>query len=242
MSESDEATYYDILDVAPDASPQKVREAYVRIKSTFNRDNPALYTLITPEERESTLKKVEEAFHILSDPEAKRSYDQSYGVLEEPKQNFSSENLISIDRTPPMESISDDIDLLVPPRTDFEEDPFITKSQAPQAPSPRVLPRDARATLGKTDGDLALQIDLEKEWKGSFLKRVRNAYQISLEEMSGVTKITKSYLIAIEDEDFKKLPAPVYIRGFVMQIAKVLRLPPEIVAKAYLSRYYSPSR
>jgi cytoskeletal protein RodZ len=55
--------------------------------------------------------------------------------------------------------------------------------------------------------------------------------------MSATTKVTKTYLIAIEEENYSKLPAQVYIRGFVSQIAKVLKLSSEKVASSYILRY-----
>jgi cytoskeletal protein RodZ len=56
--------------------------------------------------------------------------------------------------------------------------------------------------------------------------------------MANITKVSKSYILAIEDENFPKLPAPVFMRGFVTQMAKVLRLPHDQVAAAYMARYF----
>ena len=44
------------------------------------------------------------------------------------------------------------------------------------------------------------------------------------------------HLRAIEDESFGDLPAIVYTRGFVRELAKVLRLDPAHVDKSYLRR------
>ena len=85
--------------------------------------------------------------------------------------------------------------------------------------------------------DLAREIELESEWRGPFLKRIREAYKISIEELSNTTKITKAYLNAIEADNFTKLPAPVYVRGFITQIAKALRLVPERVVPVYMTRF-----
>ena len=41
----------------------------------------------------------------------------------------------------------------------------------------------------------------------------------------------------LEEEAFEKLPAAVFVRGFIVQIAKSLKLPPDQVAPAYMSRY-----
>src|SRR5205807_896961 len=103
---------------------------------------------------------------------------------------------------------------------------------------PRPPPRELRPVPSppSVDPNLAKDIAKETEWRGSFLRKIREAQRVSLEEMSGATKITKNYLLAIEEENFSRLPATVYIRGFVIQIAKVLKLPHDKVASAYLSR------
>jgi len=51
-----------------------------------------------------------------------------------------------------------------------------------------------------------------------------------------MTKVSKMYLQAIESEDYDHLPAPVYVRGFVFQYAKCLKLKPENVANSYVAR------
>ena len=49
-----------------------------------------------------------------------------------------------------------------------------------------------------------------------------------------MTKISKTYIKNIEADDFSKLPADVYTRGFVYQYAKCLKLNPDVVAKSYI--------
>jgi cytoskeleton protein RodZ len=52
-----------------------------------------------------------------------------------------------------------------------------------------------------------------------------------------LTKISARYIEYIEEEDFKKLPARAYIRGFLMLYAKALGCDPDRVAGDYLKRY-----
>jgi hypothetical protein len=85
--------------------------------------------------------------------------------------------------------------------------------------------------------DLSREISTETEWRGSFIRYVREAQNISIEEMSNITKVSKTYLLAIEDENFKRLPALVFVRGFLMQVARILRLPQDRVLDSYLSRF-----
>ena len=45
-------------------------------------------------------------------------------------------------------------------------------------------------------------------------------------DIATLTKISTAHLVAIEAEDFHALPAVVYVRGFVQQVAKHLELDP----------------
>ena len=55
-------------------------------------------------------------------------------------------------------------------------------------------------------------------------------------DISDKTKIARAHLQAIEDERFEELPALVYTRGFLGELAKQLRLDPPQVQKTYLRR------
>jgi flagellar biosynthesis protein FlhG len=59
---------------------------------------------------------------------------------------------------------------------------------------------------------------------------------IDVAEISARTKIGRAHLDAIEAEEFASLSAPVYVRGFVSELAKFLRLDPAIVQRTYLRR------
>ena len=50
-----------------------------------------------------------------------------------------------------------------------------------------------------------------------------------------ILKISKNYLNALEGDDVGRLPANVFVRGFVIQYAKALKLEHEKVANAYMS-------
>ncbi|MBI4301934.1 MAG: helix-turn-helix domain-containing protein [Chloroflexi bacterium] len=62
---------------------------------------------------------------------------------------------------------------------------------------------------------------------GEILKEARQRQGLSLDEVSEATKIRLSYLEAIEAEDYDRLPAPVYVRGFLRSYALFLGLDPE---------------
>ena len=77
----------------------------------------------------------------------------------------------------------------------------------------------------------------DTEYSGSLLRAVRESQGADMGEVSQRTKIGISYLRAIEEDDYRHLPAPVYVKGFVMQMAKFLKLDGTQVSRSYVRRY-----
>ena len=62
---------------------------------------------------------------------------------------------------------------------------------------------------------------------GSYLKKNREQRGVSLEEMAANTKINLSILSYLEEDRFDKLPAPVFIKGFIRSYLGYLGLNPK---------------
>jgi flagellar biosynthesis protein FlhG len=76
----------------------------------------------------------------------------------------------------------------------------------------------------------------DTEFDGALLRAVREARGLDLKQVSKRTKISTVYLAALEEDDFSALPALVYVRGFVAEVAKVLALDPVQVSHSYVRR------
>lgn len=61
---------------------------------------------------------------------------------------------------------------------------------------------------------------------GSTLRYARQQKGLALEDAENVTRIPRKYLLALEEEDYSILPAPVYARGFLRSYASYLGLDP----------------
>lgn len=68
---------------------------------------------------------------------------------------------------------------------------------------------------------------------GEELRREREIRGISLKEISDATKISKRFLDALERNDHKTLPAPVFTRGFVREYARYVGLNVEEMVNRY---------
>ena len=60
---------------------------------------------------------------------------------------------------------------------------------------------------------------------------------LTLDQVSVETKVRPNLLDAIEKEEWSKLPATVFVRGFVLQMARLLHMDdPEQLANAYIEK------
>ena len=74
-----------------------------------------------------------------------------------------------------------------------------------------------------------------EEHPGAYLRYQRIRRGLSLEAVAAETKIRPSLLTQLENDSFDETPAPVYVRGFVLQVARTLGLAEaENLAAAYL--------
>lgn len=73
---------------------------------------------------------------------------------------------------------------------------------------------------------------------GSYIRRRREDMGLTLKDISRITRIRSTYLESIEKEAYDLLPAPVYLRGFLIEFVKVLDFPdPDDLASRYLACY-----
>lgn len=105
----------------------------------------------------------------------------------------------------------------------------------PPAPEPKR--RDPEAELMTEPPPAPPEITPDTVFTGPLLKAVRESKRITLREISDRTKIGTSYLHAVEADRFGALPAVVYLRGFVTEMAKCLDLDAAQVSRTYVRRY-----
>lgn len=71
---------------------------------------------------------------------------------------------------------------------------------------------------------------------GGYIKRRREDMNLTLKVIATRTRIRTTYLESIEEERFKDLPAPVYLRGFLLEFARAVKVKdPEELASRYLA-------
>lgn len=216
--DNSEKNYYEILEVPEDSSPEEIHKGYVRSKNAYSTDSLALYSLMSPEECNAVLDLIEEAYSILSETSKRRQYDSARGLnTQHGNRVFSREAASGYD--------------------DVSEHTLKTNNTTTSERSMTKIVAQNRFSLDyNIDSGFEKEIEQATEFPGDFLKKVREYKGVELGRMADMTKISKTYIRYIEDEAFEKLPASVYVRGFVYQYAKSLKLNPELVANSFLYR------
>lgn len=65
----------------------------------------------------------------------------------------------------------------------------------------------------------------EKTSPGEILRRTRRERGLSIEDVTGGMGITKATLNALENDDFDRLPSPLFVKGYVKTYCALLGLP-----------------
>ena len=71
---------------------------------------------------------------------------------------------------------------------------------------------------------------------GNKLKKARKSRGLSLEDIKNKSKIKKSYLEALENDNFEKLPGEVYTKVYIRGYAKIVGIDPKKILSEYESQ------
>lgn len=97
-------------------------------------------------------------------------------------------------------------------------------------------PQNPFELVGEISGFDGFEEDSEQSFDGAWLRRWRLRCGVEIDQVAAVTKINPNYLRFIEEERFDRLPAAVYVRGFVGAYARCLGLDPGRVVAGYMKR------
>ncbi|TNF01336.1 MAG: hypothetical protein EP326_04575 [Deltaproteobacteria bacterium] len=209
--------YYEVLEIPTDASPEEVHQGYIRAKNAYSQDSLALYSLMSKEECDSILDLIDEAYTIISDPNKRKAYDSARGINQ------------TVRSAAPERSFGNTVKL----------DEHILNQKADTTTSSNMSKKLAKNRFSldyEKNEEFESEIEQATEYTGDLLKRIREYKGVDIPRLSDMTKVSKTYLRHIEDEEIDKLPALVYVRGFVYQYAKCLKLNPDLVATSYIFR------
>ncbi len=102
-----------------------------------------------------------------------------------------------------------------------------------------VASREKKTSLSFTELSFNAQMD---RYGGKELKQLRERMGIELQTVAKETKISLKILESLEEENFEKLPALVYLKGFLKSYAQSLGLDPQKVVEGYLESMGGPKK
>jgi curved DNA-binding protein CbpA len=235
----DNNNFYEILEVSPNASLREIHEAFKRVKATYSNDNPALYSMFTREEARELLKMIEEAFEVLGNQQSREAYDSH---LKGADNHVEAGVFTQIESASPQFTVPEA--QAVPYSASDASRWQIQPSAFPDEGSGKIRVKTKPALesgLGQTkygtyqiDKDFENQITSCGTFDGPFLKKIRLYKNLTLDHLSASTRISRPYLAAVEDMNVPALPAPVFVRGFVSHLARVLGIDEKRAADSYM--------
>jgi hypothetical protein len=245
-------TLYEILEVPVDAAPPAIEAAYDRARTLYGPGSLATYTLMTAEEAALLTSRIEEAKRTLLDPAARARYDASLAAPAAPAPAGAPP--AALEGLPP---VIPAVQLPAPGAASPGEPPAARPLELLQEAARTVpvvaapIPLEREVPLGRelpsprqaapaaaADPCRPVELPLPEGslWTGDALRRVREARGITVQQIAERTKVTRHHVENIEAERFSALPAPVYLRGILLAMARELRLDGLKVARAYLER------
>ncbi|HUI68100.1 MAG TPA: helix-turn-helix domain-containing protein [Nitrospirota bacterium] len=213
----EDLNFYELLEVSPQANAQEIHKAYERIRRVYDPNSVALYSLFTSEETAAIHQRIEEAYRTLVYEDNRKKYDAM----------LRNRNELPEIPSPP------------PPAPKFQPRPFQASPPAYQenqhtgsgpGAMPQATPQPGQEGVSPVPSFVA-------EFTGPVIKLLREQMGLSIRNIAEMTKVSVRYLELIEEENFKKLPARAYIRGFLMLYAKALGYDPDRMSSDYLKRY-----
>jgi curved DNA-binding protein CbpA len=222
MSAIFDQSYYDVLEISQSATKEEIIRAYHRAKSAYSSNSAALYSVFSKEETEELLRLIDEAYTVLLSPESRKKYDISINPQ-------STLEIVENESRLPQEMPAIEVEQ---GRSATMNTPLEVVRTAPGSFTTASVVR-AKSEF-KVDLEFEKEIQKQESFDGIFLRRVREYKNITIDMIAEQTRIGKSYLLAIEDNDYKSLPATVFVRGFLVQYARILSLNEKQVADSYL--------
>ncbi len=262
MSQREQTNYYEILEITPDAAATEIHKAYQRARQTYSQDNPALYSMFSPEEARELLRLIDEAYSVLGNQATRKTYDDSLGGRTAGAKGASSAPMSPPLATPaaptaqsaafisqpsltvaPAPVQAQESHRTTPPpitaqtfSSEVSNEYTVKRRELSQAATPTGQGRTGLSTY-KLDDSFENEIASASEFDGGFLQRVRLYKNISIDKLSDATRISRPYLMAVETNDYKSLPAAVFVRGFVVQIARQLGIDENKAASSYMKLF-----
>ena len=212
-----EVDHYRMLEVEPGASSREIQLGYQVLKRAYDPENNFRHPLLSDSQIERIAVALESAYRTLIFLETRTEYDRklvSQGILR-PEQLKSPEAEGSSPARGAPSGATESVTALPVSALD---DPGKAPTDEPGKAVQTAVPGDGIPVTGAS------------------LRKHREEKKLTLETIVEKTKIRPAILEALEEDRFADLPEPVFLRGFLRQLAACLGLDPTVVCREYMRR------
>ncbi|MAA78395.1 MAG: hypothetical protein CL916_03980 [Deltaproteobacteria bacterium] len=258
--------FYDILNITSKASTEDIQNAF-RLQTAklvkrlrVAQDKSADTTIIRDK-----FKRLRAAKNILVDPMRRKSYDVFKESIEhgipsdidvfwstlkpsmiEPKLSAALKVLQQFTQLPISTlSIIDQAPRILQqesttiPKIDVIKRKTTVSKPKPQAAQVRTTPLSTQPITGPFTNAQLEELASRIGYGGRFIKTVREHLNISLEGIHKKTHIPIKYLQAIESDSFKQLPSTTFVKGYIQNISKILRIDHMPIVSEYMTLFHN---
>jgi len=203
--------YYEILDIEPNATALEIRGAYNTALQMYQADSLVSYSFFSQEERSRILGLLEKAYFTLINETQREKYDHELTEM----------GIISIKEK----------------GSAFKRDPVNIFDINRQKDNSAMLKNyNAELKMKVSENQRINEILSRPDISGADLKTIRNELGVAIEKIHQETKIRLDYLNYIEEDEAKKLPAAVFLKGFVKAYLRSLYIEPaDEISARYMS-------
>jgi len=196
-----EMNYYEMLDVPLEATAAQIRAAYNNALQMYQADSLVSYSFFSQEERREILSLLDRAYATL--------------INEHEREKYNAE----LARSGTLDVSGKSAQVKKEPVNLFD----LSRQ------------RDFFAARKTGNADLRKKIEQSQRIQeiisrsvltGADLKDIRTELGVAVEKINQETKIRMDYLRFIEEDKIERLPAPVFLKGFVKAYLKSLCLEP----------------
>ena len=192
--------YYEVLDIKPDAVAFEIRHAYNAALQVYQPGSIASYSFFSEDERQEILSLIETAYRTLISDQARKDYNEELirkGELDVRKEATSTAK----------KAVS-----------------LFSISRNPVAKAALTNHETLKNKINQSQ--IIGEILARNALCGADLKKIRLELGVLIEQIAQETKIRHDHLRSIEEDQVTRLPAAVFLKGFVKSYLKCLSLEP----------------
>lgn len=219
--------YYEWFGLDRGCSTFDINNQYEKLKKLYVGDNPMLRDIYSDSDLFILNSLVDTIFKELNDPEIRREYDMDI-----------ESHLFSLETSFPDIFIIGEV---IKKYNRVKKREVLVKKD--------VFGRSAEKEIASSgDSDFVDANKIFNKYRdlpvtGDLLRKIREEIGISYELIISRTKISNGVLYAIENDKYSQLPADLYVKNFVQQYCKTLKLSAsntELIASGYIKSKNAP--